>query len=223
MSSGSNGFRLRSHLEAGWTSGFCRGAIKPSANAPLPSSPKSMMSLQNPFICFCRFHIRWRHWRERIRVLGPSGWVRGCTSLSAHGYRIEGEPSVQAMQGNICTRWTRLLGGWTSGFGATLYGCASGFPGQDARQWGSRSGCSFTQGPEKRDRPGSTHHQSHHPSHWAFDVQPDSVRVPPLAHDDGDERGVQSSLSLCSGLVRQPVWTSCGGPCRMLHGGSEVV
>ncbi len=58
----------------------------------------------------------------------------------------------------ICTCWMRLLGGWTSSFGATLYGCASGLPGQDAHHWGSRSGCSFTQGPEERNEPGPAHH-----------------------------------------------------------------
>ncbi len=56
--------------------------------------------------------------------------------------------------------------------------------------------------------PGSTRHQSHSPGHWAFDVQLDSIKVPPLAHDDGDERGRQSSLPRSSGFVRQPVWTS---------------
>ncbi len=59
----------------------------------------------------------------------------------------------------------------------------------------------------------STHHQSHHQSHRAFDVQPDSVGAPPLAHDDRDERGVQSPLPRHSGFVRQPVWTSCGRLC----------
>ncbi len=135
----------------------------------------------------------------------------------------QGESSVQAVQSHICTCWTCLLGGWTSGFGATLYGCAPGLPRQDAHHWGSRSRCSFTQGPEERDTPGSTRHQSHCPSHWAFDVQPDGFRAPPLAHDDGDERGGQSSLPRCSGFVRQPVWPSCGGLCEMLHRGSEVV
>ncbi len=59
----------------------------------------------------------------------------------------EGESSVQAVQSHICTRWTRLLGDWTSGFGAALHGCAPGLSGQDARQRGGRSWCSFTQGP----------------------------------------------------------------------------
>ncbi len=39
MSSGWNGLRLRSHLAAGWTSVFSRGAIKPPTNALSPSSP----------------------------------------------------------------------------------------------------------------------------------------------------------------------------------------
>ncbi len=46
---------------------------------------------------------------------------------------------------------------------------------------------------------------------------------PPLAHDDGDERGGQGSLPRRSGLVSQPVRTSCGGLCLALHIGSEVV
>ncbi len=90
------------------------------------------------------------------------------------------------MQSHICTRWTRLLGGWTSSFSASHDGCAPGLPGQDARQWGSRSGFSLSQGPEEHDRPDSTRHQSDRPSHQAFDVQPDSVGAPHLAHDDGD-------------------------------------
>ncbi len=47
MSSGSNGLRPRSHLVAGWTSGFSRGAIRPSVNAHPPSYPKFMTSSQN--------------------------------------------------------------------------------------------------------------------------------------------------------------------------------
>ncbi len=46
-SSGLNGLRLRSHFAAGLTSGFFRGAIRPSANARLPSSPKSTTSWRN--------------------------------------------------------------------------------------------------------------------------------------------------------------------------------
>ncbi len=34
----------------------------------------------------------------------------------------------------ICPCWTRILGGWTSGFGAAHYSCASGLPEQDACQ-----------------------------------------------------------------------------------------
>ncbi len=131
-------------------------------------------------------------------------WVCGRTSLPAHSNRMEdeGEPFVQAVQSHICTCWMRLLCGWTSGFSASLDGCAPGLPGQDARQWGSRSGFSLFQGTEEHVRPGSTHHQSHRQSHRAFNVQPDSIGVPPLAHDDGDERVGQSSLLHHSGLVR---------------------
>ncbi len=89
-----------------------------------------------------------------------------------------------------------------TGFSASLDGCA---PGQ-----GSWSGFSLSQGPEERDRPGSTRHQSHRPSHRAFNVQPYSVGAPPLAHDERDERDRPSSLPPRSGFVRQPVRTSCG-------------
>ncbi len=113
-SSGSNALRLRSHIAAGWTSGFSRA----------PSGPPPSL----------------------IPLLLRSPW---------RAHKI----------------------GWTSNFAATLYGCALGLPGHDAHQWGSRSGCSFTQGPEESDRPGSTCHQSHRPSHRVFDIQPDSVGV----------------------------------------------
>ncbi len=48
--------------------------------------------------------------------------------MPAHSYRMEGEgePPVQAVQSHICTRWTRPLGGWTSGFSASLNVCAPG-------------------------------------------------------------------------------------------------
>ncbi len=117
-------------------------------------------------------------------------------SWPAHSYQMEGEgeSSVQAMQSHFCTRWTRILGSWTSGFGAALYGCGPGLPGQDARQWGGRPWCSFTQKPEERNRPGPTCHQNHRPGHRAVDVLPGSVGTPPLAHDDGDERVGHSSL-----------------------------
>ncbi len=108
-------------------------------------------------------------------------------------------------------------------FSAAHYSCASGLPEQDARQWGSRSGCSFTQGPKEHDRPGPACHQSHRPSNWAFVVQPGSIRVPPLAYDGGDVRGGQISLPRRSSFVRQLVGTSCGGLCGMLPGGSEVI
>ncbi len=196
-SSGSNALRLRSHTAAGWTSGFSRvpSGPPPSLVPLLLRSPwrahKIMahpLLVSHTFFCFCCSHICWQCWKERIRAPASSGWVCGRRSLPAHGYRMEGEgkPSVQAVQSHICTRWMRLLSGWTSNFGATLYGCALGLPGHDAHQWGSRSGCSFTQGPEEHDRPGSTCHQSHRPSHRVFDIQPDSVGVPTLAHDDGD-------------------------------------
>ncbi len=110
----------------------------------------------------------------------------------------EGEPSVQAVQSHICTRWTR-----PTRLGKRLQRCSLwlGLPGQDARQWGSRSGCSFTQD-EERNRPGSTRHHSHRPG---------SIRALPLAHDDGDERGGLSSFPRRSGFNRQPVGPAVEG------------
>ncbi len=92
-----------------------------------------------------------------------------------------------SLQSYICTRWTRLLSGWTGYFSAALDGCASGLSSQDAHQRGCRSGFCLTQAPENCNRPGSAHHQSH--SDWTLYVQPHCVGAPPLAHDDGDERG----------------------------------
>ncbi len=57
----------------------------------------------------------------------------------------------------------------------------------------------------------------------AVNVQHGSFGTPPLAHDDGAERGGQGSLPRRSSLVKQPFRTSCGGLCGMLYGGSEVV
>ncbi len=205
ISSGSNGLRWGSISQQAGRVFSHRALSKPPTNARPPSSPKFIRAhyimarpplVSHPSFCFSCSHIHWRRWRKRIRAPASSGWVCGRASLPTHSYRMEGEgePSIQAVQSHICTRWMRLLGGWTSGFSASLDGCAPGLPGQDARQWGSRSGFSLSQWPEEHDRPGSTHHQSHRSSHRAFDVQPYSVGAPPLAHDDGDERGGQSSL-----------------------------
>ncbi len=173
VSSGLNGLRLRSHLAAGWMSGFSRGTIKTSTNAGPPKILVRPLPVSHPSFCFYCSHISWCRWRERIRAPAPSGWVCGHTSLPVHCYWMEGvgEPSVQAVPSHTRIRMrTCLLGGWTSGFGSALYGCVPGLPGQDACQWGSRSGCSFTRGPEEHDRSGPTCHQSHSPSHRAFDV-----------------------------------------------------
>ncbi len=85
-------------------------------------------------------------------------WMSLWPHISARPQLSDGKRvrAIQAVQSHICTRWMCLLGGWTSGFSALLDGCAPGLSGQGARQWGSWSGVSFTQGPEERDRPGST-------------------------------------------------------------------
>ncbi len=93
----------------------------------------------------------------------------------------------------------------------------------DARQCPHQAGLDVASHRDLRRATDPTRHQSHRPSHRAVDVQPVSIGTPPLAHDDGDERGGQVYLPRRSGLVRQPVWTSCGGLCGTLHGGSEVI
>ncbi len=187
------------------------------ASGYIKSSP---LLVSQPFFYFRCSHISWRRWRERIWAPVSSGWVRGRTSLPAHGYWMEGEgeSSVQAVQSHICTRWTCLLGGWTSGFGAThSMAVLQVF---QAKMLTSEEG--GLDADSLRDLRRQTWLYAP-PKPSAFDVQPDSFRAPPLAHDNGDERGGQSSLPWRSGFVRQPVWTSCGGLCGTLHGGSEVV
>ncbi len=226
---------LRSHLSSRLDECFLMGCCQrpPPTLVPLLSRSSYELTIlwhAPPFVshlsfCFSYSHIRWRHWRKRIRAPASSERVCGHTSMPAHSYRMEGEgeSSVQAIQSRICTRWMRLLGGWTSGLQRFTWWLCSRSSVQDARHWGSRSGFSLSQGPEELDRPGSKCHQSHRPSHRAFNVQPYSVGAPPLAHDDRDERGGQSSFPRRSDLLRQPVWTSCGGLCWTLHRGSEVV
>ncbi len=109
---------LRSHLAAGWKSPFfpeVHTSLQYYGTPPLVSHPS---------FCFSCSHIRWRHWRKRIRAPASSGWVCVCTSISTHSYWMEGEgePSVQAVQSHICTRWMRLL----TGFSASLNGFAPG-------------------------------------------------------------------------------------------------
>ncbi len=147
--------------------------------------------ISHPPLFFSRSHFLWRRWRKRIQASASSGWVRGCTSLPAHGYWMEGEgdTSIQAMQSYICASWTCLLSGWTGCFSAALDGCASGLSSQDARQRGCRSGFCLTQEPEKYNGPDSACHKSYSPSNRTLYVHPHRIGVPPLAHDDGDERG----------------------------------
>ncbi len=160
MSSGWNGLRLRSHLAAGWTSVFSRGAIKPPTNALSPSSPffpfAPHSSRIRPSASAALTSVDGAEKKEYERMPPLD------ESVAAHLYppTAIGWKARASHPSKLCiyTRWTRLLGSWTSGFGASLYGCALGLPGQDARQWGSRSGCSFTQGPEEQDRPGPARH-----------------------------------------------------------------
>ncbi len=149
-SSGSNSLCLMNHLAAGWTSGFSRGAIRPSANARPPSSPKYTTSSQNRGTVDDTEEKGY----ERLPPLDESVAAHLCPPTAIRWKARASHPSKLW----ICTCWTRLLGSWTSRFGAALYSCASGLPGQDSRQWGSRSGCSFTQGPEEHDRTGPARH-----------------------------------------------------------------
>ncbi len=77
MSSGSNGLRLRSHLAAGWASGFSRGAIKPPAN--IPPKPQAIGRLLSSLIVLER-HL-WLTMTEmkeadKVPFLERSGLVR---------------------------------------------------------------------------------------------------------------------------------------------------
>ncbi len=94
---------------------FLTGRYQAPANARPPPSPKfigghDIMArpplISHPPFCFSCSHIRWQCWRKRIRATASSGWVCGRTSLPIHSYWMEseGEPSVQAVQSNICTR-----------------------------------------------------------------------------------------------------------------------
>ncbi len=170
---------LRNHLAAGWTSDFYRGANRLSANARPPSSPKCTTSSPN---------------------------------LGARSIRLASTPLLQPLSHpltalksehkSICLLWMSLwphisarprlldrVSGWTGGFSAALDGCASGLSSQDAHQRVFRSGFCLAQGPEKRNRPGSACHQSHSTRDWTLYVQPHRIGAPPLAHDEGDERG----------------------------------
>ncbi len=211
---------LRSHLAAGWTSVFSRGAIK---------APRQCSS---PF--FPEVHTSSRYYGT------PSHSSCICPSASVALTSVDGSeekgyehlpPLDESVAAHLCPPtafgWKARASHSSKPCRATsaLAGRAYSVAGQAASalhqmavlqvfhacQWGSRSGFSLSQGPEERDRPASTHHQSHRPSHQAFDVQPYSVGAPPLTHGDRDERGGQSSLPPRSGFVRQPVWTSCGG------------
>ncbi len=88
MSSGLNSIRLRSHLVAGWTSGFSRGTIKFSTNARPPSFPKCGFSrgtiklstnARPPSFPKCMTSSqnratsgsRWRRWKRRTKFLSP--------------------------------------------------------------------------------------------------------------------------------------------------------
>ncbi len=237
MSSGSNGLRWGAiSQQAGRV--FSHEALsKPPANLRHPSSPKFIrghdIMVRPPLISHLSSVLLLQLLSHPLTALKKKdastcrlldeSVAAHCCPPTAIGWKARASHPSKPCRATSALAGHAYSGGWTSGFSASLDGCAPGLPGQDARQWGSRSGFSLSQGPEERDRPGSKHHQSHHPSYRALDVQPYSVGAPPLAHVDGDERGGQSFLPRHSDLVRQPVWTSCGGLCWTLHGGSEVV
>ncbi len=224
---------LRSHLAAGWTSIFSWGAIKPSANAHPPSSPKFiwahdivahpptplasvlllqllshlLTALKKKDMSTCLLWMSlWPHISARPPLLnGRRGRAIRPSRIESHLHSLDAP--------------TRRLDKWLQCW--TLWLCSRSSRPRCSpvrkpvwmqlhpRTWGARQTLLYV--PPKPL-----------PGHRAFDVQPGSIRAPPLAHDDGDERGGQSSLPRRSG-VRQPVWTNCGGLCWMLHGGSEVV
>ncbi len=137
MSSGLEWSSLRSHLPAGWTSVFSWGVIKPPHQRSSPFFPEVHTSSQyygRPptrlasvlLLQLLSHPLTVLKKKDRSTCLL---WMSLCrTAMPAHSYQMEGEgePSVQAVQSHICTRWMRLLGGWTSGFSASLNGCAPG-------------------------------------------------------------------------------------------------
>ncbi len=126
---------LRSHLAAGWTSVFSWGAIKPPSQRSSPFYPEVHTSSRYygtppTFLASVLLLQLLSHPLMALKKKDTSTCLLW-TSLPAHIYRMEdeGKPSVQAVQSHICTCWTCLLGCWTSGFSASLDGCAPGLPG----------------------------------------------------------------------------------------------
>ncbi len=194
---------LRSHLAAVWKSVFSRGAVKPPANARPPFFPEIHTSSRyrgtppTHLVSVLLLQLL-SHLLTALKKKDTSTcllWMNLWPHISARPHLSDGrrgiairpsrpEPHLHSLDEPTWRLDKRLQR-------CTLWLCSrSSLPGQDTRQWGSRSGSSFSQG---RDRPGSTHHQSHRPG---------SIRAPALAHDDGDERGWQSSLPRRSGFVR---------------------
>ncbi len=132
---------LRSHLAAGWTNVFSRGAIKPPANARHPSSLKFMTSSRycgtsltclasGPSASAALTSVDGTEEKryERLPPLDESVAAHLCPPMAIRWKARASHPFKLC----ICTCWMLLLGGWTSDFGTSLYGCASGLPGQDA-------------------------------------------------------------------------------------------
>ncbi len=221
----------RSHLAAGWTSGFSRGANKPPTNAhplsspkyttsslnrgtppthlasvllpPLPSPPLTVLKRRDTSAC----------------PLWMSPWLRisACPRLSdGRRGRVIRPSRAEPLLHSLDTPTRRLdkrlwrYNLWLSSRSSSLRSSPVRRPvwmQLHSGTWGARQ--TWPYAPPK-------------PPPRAVNVQPHSG-MPPLAHDDGNERGGQVSLSRRSGLVRQPVWTSCGELCVTIHGGSEVV
>ncbi len=220
MSSGSKGLRLRSHLAAGWTSVFSRVG-------PLSQPPPQRSS---PF--FPEVHdeltISWNAPHSSCIRPSASAALTSVDGAEEKGYERlppiawkakAGELSVQAVHLHSLDRPTRWLDKRHLRYNLQL--CFRS----------SRPRCSPVRKPVRIQLHSGTWGARQTwpcaplkplPKPLEFDVQPGSVRAPPLAQDNRDVRGGQSSLPRRSGFVREPVWNSCGGLCGTLHGGSEI-
>ncbi len=120
---------------------FLTGAIKPPANARHPSSLKFMTSSRycgtsltclasGPSASAALTSVDGTEEKryERLPPLDESVAAHLCPPMAIRWKARASHPFKLC----ICTCWMLLLGGWTSDFGTSLYGCASGLPGQDA-------------------------------------------------------------------------------------------
>ncbi len=219
-SSGLNGLRLRSHLAAGWTSGFFRGAIRPSANARPPSFPEYTTSSRNrdapPYSSrrrkgtqapassgwICGRHIScpptaigWK-----ARASHPSKPCRAPSALAGHIYSAAGQAAC-ALHSMVVLQvfQAKMLANEEAGLDTA-----------SLRDLRSATDLALRATKVTAQAIGRTMS--------SLIVLERHLWLTMMEMKEADK--VPSSRS---GFVRQPVWTSCGGLCWTLHGGLEVI